>query len=214
MDKKPKTVIINELVLLCEDEDETCDGVSIAYFKKHHLVNKNNQLAEKDFYYDTIVEGFSYNGKHNPISAMTLVNHQTKNNIDSEKIVIENGYPIGIYIASIYESNAINQTDSVKVITYKNGNISGDFKIINTKDSLLYKTTFKNGRGYWKDYYYEKSKLREEGKVKYNYKVGQWKYYDIFGTIDSIKTYTLKDCVDVRFSFNFFNKDEPYYPIK
>ena len=47
--------------------------------------------------------------------------------------------------------------------------------------------------------------------MKNNYKEGVWKYYNLSGTIDSTKTYTLKDAVDVRFPYCFFNKNEPCY---
>lgn len=83
-------------------------------------------------------------------------------------------------------------------------NIDGKFKTYN------YETTFKKGSGYWKDFYNEGA-IKEEGFVQNNYKVGQWKYYNKNGTIDSLKTYSIKDNVDVRFPHCLLNKNEPCY---
>ncbi len=79
------------------------------------------------------------------------------------------------------------------------------------KSCYVYKTRFKGGNGYWKDYYYKINKLREEGQVKNNYKYGAWKYYNKTGKLDSIKHYQLTDSVDVRFPYCLFNKKEPCY---
>ncbi|SHL28025.1 hypothetical protein [Flavobacterium chilense] len=86
---------------------------------------------------------------------------------------------------------------------------------------LDYNSTLINGTGNLKKYYYSKwdgktqnySKeiLKEEGEVKNNFKLGEWKYYNKNGVIDSTKTYTLKDSVDVRFPHCIFNKKEPCY---
>ncbi|MRM83149.1 hypothetical protein [Riemerella anatipestifer] len=73
-----------------------------------------------------------------------------------------------------------------------------------------YTAIFKKGCGYWKDFYNE-GHLKEEGEVKNNYKVGQWKYYNKNGEIDSLKVYSEKDSVDVRFPHCIFNKKEPCY---
>ena len=73
---------------------------------------------------------------------------------------------------------------------------------------MLYKTKFSQGTGYWKDYYYEEGTIREEGQVTRHYKTGEWKYYNKKGGIDSIKTYTVRDSVDVRFPYCLFNKTD------
>jgi hypothetical protein len=52
---------------------------------------------------------------------------------------------------------------------------------------------------------------KEEGEVKNNFKYGEWKYYNKSGVIDSTKTYTLKDSVDIRFPHCIFNKKEPCF---
>ncbi|MFV0305998.1 MAG: hypothetical protein ACK5IC_11015 [Moheibacter sp.] len=85
------------------------------------------------------------------------------------------------------------------------GNIDGVFV------SSEYEILFKKGNGFWKDYYGDKASIKEEGEVKNNFKFGEWKYYSKEGKIDSIKTYTLKDSVDVRFPHCIFNKIEPCY---
>lgn len=83
-------------------------------------------------------------------------------------------------------------------------NIDGGFRVYS------YTVIFKKGCGYWKDFYNE-GHLKEEGEVKNNYKVGEWKYYNKNGEIDSLKVYSVKDSVDVRFPHCLFNKNEPCY---
>lgn len=73
---------------------------------------------------------------------------------------------------------------------------------------------FTNGTGTWKDYYFITSLtdtfiLKEQGKIKNNYKVGEWKYYNSDGSIKAIKNYKLRDKVDVRFPYCIWNKVEP-----
>ncbi|KUJ59233.1 hypothetical protein AR687_24255 [Flavobacteriaceae bacterium CRH] len=77
------------------------------------------------------------------------------------------------------------------------------------------KKYFFSGSGFWKMYHYEHinpsyilEHNKEEGEIKNNFKYGEWKYYNKGGVIDSTKTYTLKDSVDVRFPHCIFNKKE------
>lgn len=80
---------------------------------------------------------------------------------------------------------------------------------------------FIKGTGRYIEYYtpvfnvqsrkYEPLIIKGEGEIKNNFKFGEWKYYNKEGKIDSIKTYSLKDSVDVRFPHCIFNKKEPCY---
>ncbi|QCE40962.1 hypothetical protein [Psychroserpens sp. NJDZ02] len=182
---------------------------SIDDFVSTRKVNKRSQIVEiKNKYdesYENIVSTYT-----EAINMKPLFNHSFSKNIriGSESVEIENGYPKGTYTVRVLRDTLFF---TLKKVDYIKSNISGELKIINFKDSLLYQTTFKKGTGYWKDYYYKESKLREEGNVKNNYKEGLWKYYSLSGDIDSTKTYTLKDAVDVRYPYCFFNKNEPCY---
>lgn len=51
----------------------------------------------------------------------------------------------------------------------------------------------------------------EEGKLKNNFKIDEWNYYNLFGKLDSTRVYTLKDAVDVCYPHYFFNKNKPCY---
>lgn len=101
---------------------------------------------------------------------------------------------------------------TLSVGNYK-GEFHGDFRVLNQDSLPLYQTKFNHGKGYWKDYYYlaekDSYKLKEEGKVKNNYKAGKWKYYTEDGNIEREVIYTQKDSVDVRFPHCLFNKKEP-----
>lgn len=114
-------------------------------------------------------------------------------------------------------------------IGYQYNGILDMYIKVKTKDSIKleklnplyhrYRNIFNKGNGFWKTYYYGKmynyeyisGPIKEEGEVKNNFKYGEWKYYNNNGAIDSTKTYTLKDSVDVRFPHCIFNKKEPCY---
>jgi hypothetical protein len=81
------------------------------------------------------------------------------------------------------------------------------------------KHKFIKGTGHFTEYYtpiyksqkYELLVIKSEGEIKNNFKIGKWKYYNRNGSVDSTKTYTLKDSVDVRFPYCIFNKKEPCF---
>lgn len=204
--QKSKVPIIHDSMFLSENRY----GITIEHFLENFHINNLNQIAEKDFVYDSIKKLSKYKGNSIAIKSIRLVNFFTKKkNVNYEEIIIKDGYPIGLYKASVYKDST--NENVIKTLGYKKGIISGELKIIDLNDSALYQTTFKKGTGYWKDYYYKESKLREEGNVKKNFKEGLWKYYSLSGAIDSTKIYTLKDAVDVRFPYCLFNKKEPCY---
>lgn len=81
-------------------------------------------------------------------------------------------------------------------------NEKGDIKGIVGTDKK-----FENGSGLYQEYYYciegqYERKVKSEGEIKNNYKVGPWKYYSKEGTVDSIKTFKKKEYIDVRTLFN------------
>ncbi len=97
---------------------------------------------------------------------------------------------------------------------------NGNLKMAGFIVADFYIKKYKNGTGYWKDFFqtdYAKVKtkkdliLKEEGKIKNNYKIGKWKYYNKDGTVARETSYTLQDSVDVRFPHCIFNKNEPCY---
>lgn len=117
---------------------------------------------------------------------------------------IYNGYPDGKYGVDIEKYTTI----TLKEAHYKKGVLTGEYWVKSLSGKVLYKTKFRQGTGYWKDYYYEEGTIREEGQVTRHYKTGEWKYYNKSGGIDSIKTYTVRDSVDVRFPYCLFNKTD------
>lgn len=119
-----------------------------------------------------------------------------------EKVLINQGTPKGHYTSLLRKKKYATYTFG------ENGNIDGDFL---RGDNYI--TLFDKGNGYWKDYYIKpcKRKLKEEGSVKNNYKIGNWKYYDTKGNIIKEQKYKLQDSIDVRFPHCLFNKNEPCY---
>jgi hypothetical protein len=144
-----------------------------------------------------------------------------KNKIDSLQIFYRSNEDIDYIVYIIkgkltgYTINVNNNPrPSIYSVSYNNeGDIRYDF--IKQNVFLL------KGNGILKNYYYgkwngktqdySKEILKEEGEVKNNFKFGEWRYYNRKGEIDSTKTYTLKDSVDVRFPHCIFNKKEPCY---
>jgi hypothetical protein len=92
----------------------------------------------------------------------------------------------------------------------KEGNLGGIFFADEEKLKFI------KGTGHYIEYYtpvfnvqsrkYEPLIIKGEGEIKNNFKYGEWKYYNKSGAIDSTKTYTLKDLIDVRFPHCIFNK--------
>jgi hypothetical protein len=147
-----------------------------------------------------IYNGKLFNTKENFV--VSNINLQLRTDtLMGEDVEIRNGLPYGHYCD--WRDGVTCRMD----IHYDDlGNMDGYFSVQN------YNTTFSKGNGYWKDYYIDKEIiLKAEGKVKNNFKFGEWKYYNKEGKIDSIKTYSLKDSVDVRFPHCIFNKKEPCF---
>ena len=142
-----------------------------------------------------------------PIRRLILHLFSKKVTIGLEKVTILNGYSVEYEVFYYQKDKRL----TLKKISYKKGTINGVYITKDTNDNLLYKTQFTDGSGYWKDFYYESGNIKEEGKVENNCKVGEWKYYNKNGTIDSLKIYSIKDSVDVRFPHCLFNKNEPCY---
>lgn len=131
--------------------------------------------------------------------------YYTKGQTIGNEYIYDNGYPEGKYCV-IYTDDTIPIT--FKEAHYKKGVLTGEYWVKSLSGKMLYKTKFRQGTGYWKDYYYEEGTIREEGQVTRHYKTGEWKYYNKSGGIDSIKTYTVRDSVDVRFPYCLFNKTD------
>lgn len=137
-----------------------------------------------------------------------LIFYRQSDNINYSVYII-NGKPTGYTI----DANNNPRPSMYSVAYNKDGDIN-----YNYLESNLF---LAKGTGSFKGYYYaewngrnqsfSKEILKEEGEVKNNFKVGEWKYYNKEGKIDSVKTYTLKDSVDVRFPYCIFNKNEPCY---
>lgn len=146
---------------------------------------------------------------HNGKMVDSLMVFYRKDDDTDYMVSIINGKPTGYTI----DANN-NPRPSMYFVSYdKDG--STNYNFIEQRVSLP------KGNGILKNYYYSewngknqkfsKEVLKEEGEVKNNFKVGEWKYYNREGKIDSTKTYTLKDSVDIRFPHCIFNKNEPCY---
>lgn len=189
----PKTKIISEVKFSITD--------SIIFWRLDDFKTSENFISLSEVKKEFKIN----NGK--------LMNIQANNDISYFRLVlktsdfkgvdvqIKNGLPVGQYCD--FKDGVTCRMD----IQYdKLGNMDGYFSV------QSYNTTFRKGNGYWKDFFINKKAiLKEEGEVKNNFKFGEWKYYNKEGKIDSTKTYTLKDSVDVRFPHCIFNKNEPCY---
>jgi hypothetical protein len=144
---------------------------------------------------------------HNKIVSNLKINYQYNDSIEYD-LEIKKGKPI----IQIIEVSG-NPKPSMHRVEY-------------TKDGVTYKflknTSYLNkGNGNLRLYYYGKwnpknqnfsiENIKSEGEVKNYFKVGEWKYYDKNGKVDSTNTYSLKDSIDVRFPYCIFNKKEQYF---
>lgn len=203
------------------------------------LISKNtNQKISKDNYFVISIKDFikdykikngfllSFNDENSTIDVLRYENDQNiilselKNSefFSVEEILkTEDGF-IDFAQGMIYKQSNIdylyNNMENVYLKYIENDEIK--YKVNNKY--LPLRNFFNDGNGYWEKNYYLKKDLeyirvhmKEEGEVKNNFKFGEWKYYDKEGKIDSIKIYSIKDSVDVRFPHCIFNKNEPCY---
>ena len=85
----------------------------------------------------------------------------------------------------------------------------------NIKEYFKNKLKFEKGSGMLKIFYYpvwndnlqklNESGIKEEGEIKNNFKIGNWKYYNENGDLIKSINYIFKDSVDVRFPNCLFN---------
>ena len=161
-------------------------------------------LDKKGHFFDIYVD-WGGNIKYTLIKRCLIMNryYAKRQTIGNEYIYMcDNGYPEGEYIVGKYFKT------KGRSIIFKKKVLTGEYWVKSLSGKMLYKTKFRQGTGYWKDYYYEEGTIREEGQVTRHYKTGEWKYYNKSGGIDSIKTYTVRDSVDVRFPYCLFNKTD------
>ena len=165
----------------------------------------------------------------------TIINRKTKRQLLSQFFLyIENGttkYELNFDKSRMYSVDLSYKEDlpfaSIVYIYDREGNLSeliDNISVPYIKNNNVYEKCvghsqlrhfFSEGSGYWKLYYYNTENeivgVKEEGEIKHNYKIGQWKYYNREGAIDSVKTYSIKDSVDIRFPHCLFNKKEPCF---
>jgi len=189
-----------KLIYRKEYKLDTCDNLDVYKFSNINLSGYNSiEQFKKDFFF----KSGKLACKNGVIKNMRLV-FQDETTI--QFIHINNGF------IERHEIQIINDPiPSGKSYYYdKEGNIKA---ISEVKNGLL------KGNSHFIDYHYPKNTestgvitmpiLKSEGEVKNNFKFGKWKYYNKNGSIESMKTYTLKDSVDVRFPYCLFNKTEP-----
>lgn len=120
------------------------------------------------------------------------------------------------YVWRNYSSAGIyTECDSLGNITNIRDGVGGDPRT----------EKFKNGKGWWYDYYifpppegesvldWDSSlevnfttKIKSKGRLKNNFKVGRWKYYDPHGRLVRTERFRLRDSVDIRFPYSVIPK--------
>ncbi|RRJ88928.1 hypothetical protein EG240_03775 [Paenimyroides tangerinum] len=189
-------------------------GITSDYFKSRYKKTIDGQIVKKSFdLFDTDNKGNKFIYKTYPEELYSAFLFGKFQNISEHTIVVY-GTIADSYIQVQYPEKS---RDTIKVINIEvcNNNFHGKMQITDKSAKSLYTTKFKLGTGYWKDYHFVEETneypIKVEGKVKNNFKFGEWKYYNKEGNIDSVRIYTLKDSVDVRFPHCIFNKTEPCY---
>ena len=95
----------------------------------------------------------------------------------SKKGMIKNGK---------YQKKWIYYSSENKIVKEENfdndGFLTGNFIIHNNRNELLYKAKFINGTGYFKDYCFRTSEIKEEGNMINGKKEGEWKVYFLDST--------------------------------
>ncbi|MGG6231483.1 toxin-antitoxin system YwqK family antitoxin [Tenacibaculum sp. SDUM215027] len=69
--------------------------------------------------------------------------------------------------------------DTLKIVNYNiKGLLDGNYIIYTQNKKTKYKTTFRSGTGYYKNYCFRTEKLKEEGQYLKGKKNGYWIFYD------------------------------------
>ena len=225
----------NSIIILPEYTDIENRFLDYTYLSKKSLL-KNKLTGKEIKSFEATLEISKKDFLHNYfVDKGTIINRKTKRQLLSQFFLyIENGttkYELNFDKSRMYSVDLSYKEDlpfaSIVYIYDREGNLSeliDNISVPYIKNNNVYEKCvghsqlrhfFSEGSGYWKLYYYnienEIVGVKEEGEIKHNYKIGQWKYYNREGTIDSVKTYSIKDSVDVRFPYCLFNKKEPCF---
>ena len=109
----------------------------------------------------------------------------------------KNGYKIGEwkYNRLVWKDGSINMDGpnhieyTVLSEYYCKGWLHGQYMVYDTSGAVLYKTRFRKGTGYQKNYSLD-ARLLSEGQLKKHQKVGKWLYYDSTTTaVDTVIWY-------------------------
>ncbi len=225
----------NSIIILPEYTDIENRFLDYTYLSKKSLLK--NKLTRKEIKsFEATLEISKKDFLDNYfVDKGTIINRKTKRQLLSQFFLyMEKGttkYELNFDKSRIYSVDLSYKEDlpfaSIVYIYDREGNLSeliDNISVPYIKNSNVYEKCvghsqlryfFSEGSGYWKLYYYNAENeivgVKEEGEIKHNYKIGQWKYYNREGTIDSVKTYSIKDSVDVRFPYCLFNKKEPCF---
>ncbi len=202
--KKPTLVKLDKEVSPLYSKDTI-----LYWFYNGYIVENNAEVMELSKVLERyeINKGQLYDVKNKNILNGVHISFK-RNERQSEDVQILNGVPSGVY----YNSNGVLK--DWKTFNYDaKGNLDGE----NT--TADYTTTYNNGSGYWKDFYFKNLEnysnvnfiLKEEGEVTTNFKVGNWQYYNRKGVLEKTMNYKLIDSIDVRFPHCLFNKKEPCF---
>ena len=225
----------NSIIILPEYTDIENRFLDYTYLSKKSLL-KNKLTGQEIKSFEATLEISKKDFLHNYfVDKGTIINRKTKRQLLSQFFLyMENGttkYELNFDKSRIYSVDLSYKEDlpfaSIVYIYDREGNFSeliDNISVPYIKNNNVYEKCvghsqlrhfFSEGSGYWKLYYYNAENeivgVKEEGEIKHNYKIGQWKYYNREGTIDSVKTYSIKDSVDVRFPYCLFNKKEPCF---
>lgn len=226
-------IITNLLFAICIAQEKPKEPVLIPIQKSNYKTACGDLIKFKktDSWYNNrnIATIMNYDFKHSKsfevvkkqYSMKNGILYYKKNKIDNLQVFYRLNEDID-YILYIVKGKTMGYTINVNnnprpsmySVSYNDeGDISYNF--IKQNVFLL------KGNGILKNYYYGEwngknqkfsdEVLKEEGEVKNNFKFGEWRYYNKNGLLDSTKTYTLKDSVDVRFPHCIFNKNEACY---
>ena len=188
--------------------------ISIRDFIKDYKIKNGYLIINGDSNENSMIDVIRYEDSEN----ITLANLKNAEFTSVEKILKTKDGEIDFAQGIVYKQSNINYLYDNMLNIYIKTKENNTIKYEMDNEYSPLRVFFNEGNGILKKYYYIKSNseyirghIREEGEVKNNFKFGEWKYYNKDGKIDSIKTYTLRDSVDVRFPHCIFNKNEPCY---
>lgn len=109
---------------------------------------------------------------------------RTEDMVHSYTIFIKTGHILGGIMQGEWQTRFLVKDEDLDYAeNYKDGLLTGLFRVFNPDNTIRYEQDFANGHGTWKSFYASSGKLRLTGDYQHGREEGTWTYYEPNGRI-------------------------------